>query len=271
MSDDARGTALGFGPALVEQLRWFWQRLWLWIVISAVLVAGAAVWIIASIPDEESPIAYVLLGSAFHPLLVLIALSWALSAWRDDPPKDRQYFWLHPVQRDMHAIARTLAGLLWLLLVVLVVLATVFVASRGMVPADMAADAGRMWLFAFASIALTYVAASIAAVLSDRPLIWILLIIAIVILAGVVAGIREIAWLEEVVSWLTGGPRSFGTAIGAPGAEAMRLTMESMPPGSPAPPAWEDAASARPGAALAIWWPITVAAYLGAVRLSRPR
>ena len=268
---DERGANVGFGRALLEQLRWFWQRLWLWIVIASVLVAGAAIWIIASIPDEESPIAYVLLGSAFHPLLVLIALSWALSAWRDDPPKDRQYFWLHPVQRDMHTIARALAGLIWLMLVVTIVLVTVFVASRGMVPAEMAAAAGRMWLFACASIALTYVAASIAAILSDRPLIWILLVVALVILAGVVAAVREIEWLQDAISWLTGGPRSFGTAIGAPGAEAMRLTIETLPPGAPMPPQMQAAADARPGAALALWSPITLVAFLAAVRLSRPR
>ena len=268
---DARATTVGFGGALLEQLRWFWQRLWLWIVISTVLVAGASIWIISSIPDEESPIAYILLGSAFHPLLVLIAVSWALSAWRDDPPKDRQYFWLHPVQRDAHTIARTLAGLLWLMLVVSVVLVAVFVASAGKVPPEMAADAGRMWLFSFASVALTYVAASIAAVLSDRPLIWILLVIALVIIAGVIAGLREIEWLQNAISWLTGGPRSFGTAIGAPGAEAMRLSLAVRPPGAPLPGHLEAAAEVRPGVALALWTPVTILAYLAAVRLSRPR
>lgn len=269
---DGRGAAVGFGPALFQQLRWFWQRLWLWIVISTLLVSGTAIWIISSIPDEESPITYILLGSAFHPLLVLIALSWALSAWRDDPPKDRQYFWLHPVQRDAHTIARTLAGLLWLMVVVTAMLLSVFITSRGMVPPEMAAAAGRMWAFSFLSIALTYIACSIAAVLSDRPLIWIILVVAIVILLGVVASIREIQWLQDALSWLTGGPRSFGTAIGAPGVEGTRLAMETMPAGAPAPPGrMAEAANARPGAALAIWTPVTLLAYLGAVRLSRPR
>ena len=270
MSEE-RGSTIGFGAALFEQLRWFWMRLWLWIVISTVLVSAASIWIIGSIPDDSGPIAYILLGSAFHPLLVLIALSWALSAWRDDPPKDRQYFWLHPVPRDALTIARTLAGLLWLLLVVLVVLGAVFVASRGMVPPEMASQAGRMWLFAFASIALTYIAASIAAVLSDRPLIWIILLIAIVVIAGVVAEVREIRWLQDALAWLTGGPRSFGTAIGAPGAEAMRLTIESFPQGAPLPDNMQAAADTRPGTALAIWTPVVTLADLAAVRLSRPR
>ena len=59
--------------------------------------------------------------------LLLIALSWAFSAWRDDPPKDRQYFWLHPVGRTSHTIARSVAAGLWLLVVVAVIMGVVLV------------------------------------------------------------------------------------------------------------------------------------------------
>ena len=126
-----RGATVSFGRALVEQLRWFWQRLWLWVVIVTVLVAGGAAWAILSLDAREGVFAYIMHGTAFSQILVLIAVSWAMSAWRDDPPKDRQYFWLHPVQRDAHTIARTLAGFIWLMVVAAVVVATVFLASRG--------------------------------------------------------------------------------------------------------------------------------------------
>ena len=106
-----QGVTIGFGEALLEQMRWFWHRQWLWIVIVTVLTAGASAWIISSVPDDGAAFAPLLVGNAFHPLLVLIALSWALSAWRDDPPKDRQYFWLHPVERTAHTVARSLAAL----------------------------------------------------------------------------------------------------------------------------------------------------------------
>ncbi len=267
------GTAIGFGAALLEQLLWFWRRLWLWIVIVTVLTAGAAAWIIASIPDETGTFVAMLVGNAFHPLLVLIALSWALSAWRDDPPKDRQYFWLHPVERTSHTIARSLAGYLWLLLVVAIVIGITIGATEYFIGGAPGIDAPRMWLYAVGSITLAYFAASIAPVLSDRPGVWIVLVIAIVVITGVVASIREIEWLTSVVEVFTGGPRSFGTALGAPSYEAGRIVMESAAAGQPVPPMpnADRFADAEPGTALAIWLPISLAAYLGAAFLSRPR
>ena len=76
--------------------------------------------------EGEAHVAPLMVAMAFHPLLLLIALSWAFSAWRDDPPKDRQYFWLHPVERTAHTIARSLAGFIWLLLVVAIVVVMAF-------------------------------------------------------------------------------------------------------------------------------------------------
>jgi hypothetical protein len=269
---DARGVAVGFGAALAEQLRWFWHRLGLWIVVVTVLTAGAAAWIIATIPEEFGPYAYILVGSAFHPLLVLIALSWAFSAWRDDPPKDRQYFWLHPVERTSHTIARSLAAFIWLMVVLAIVIAVVVVVTQATIGIDMLGPALRLWAYSFAAIVLAYLAASIAPMLSDRPGFWVIGVIALVIILGAIATIREIEWLQEAVSWLQGGPRSFGTALGAPGSEAARLVTELVPAEEVGNvPGVADAASDEPAVALAIWLPISLAAWLAAARLSLPR
>lgn len=271
MSDE-RGTTVGFGAALAEQLRWFWQRLWTWIVICAVLIAGGALWAISSLDPAEGVFAYIMHGTAFAQILVLIAISWAMSAWRDDPPRDRQYFWLHPVQRDLHTVARTLAGFVWLMLVVSIVVLTVFLASRGVVPPEMQAGSARLWLFTFGAVALAYVAASIPSVLSDRPVVWILFVIAVVIILSAIADMRQITWLQEMLSALVGGRRSFGTGLGAAGSEAIRLVTENLTPGRDMqPPFAQRSADDLPGTALAIWLPVTLLAYLGAVRLSRPR
>lgn len=263
------GRPVGFGAALVEQLRWFWQRLWLWIVIVTVLTAGAAAWIISSIDPEEAAFAAMLVGNAFHPLLVLIALSWALSAWRDDPPKDRQYFWLHPAERTAHTVARSLAGFIWLMLVVAVVIAATVVATQLFLGGAPGIDTARLWLYAAGAIALAYIAGSIAPVLSDRPGLWIVAVIAVVVIAGAIAEIRDIQWLQRAVEVFTGGPTSFGTALGAPGYEAARA-ISAATPGFELPNA-ERIAEARPAVALAVWLPISLAAYLAAARASLPR
>ena len=271
-----QGLTVGFGAALVEQLRWFWHRLWLWIVIVTLLTAGASAWILASIPDTDGEegrmVATMLVGNAFHPLLVLIAISWALSAWRDDPPKDRQYFWLHPVERTSHVIARSLAGFIWLLAVMAVVVATTIISANVFLGGAPGLDAPRIWGFAVASIALAYISASVAPILSDRPAIWIILIIAIVFIAGAIADIRDITWLQRALDVLTGGPRSFGTALGAPGYEAAHAVMDAVPEaGSMDMPQMDRIMSARPGDALLIWLPISIAAFLGSAFASRPR
>ena len=266
------GRAVGFGSALAEQLRWFWQRQWLWIVVVTLITVGATIWIISTIPDDGAMLAPMLVGNAFHPLLVLIALSWGLSAWRDDPPKERQYFWLHPVERTSHTIVRSLAGFLWLMLVVAIVIAATIIATRVFLGGAPGIDAPRMWLYAVGSITLAYFACSIAPVLSDRPGLWIVAVIAIVVLAGTLAEIREIEWLRRIVDLFSGGDTSFGTALGAPGYEAGRAIMESMPADQlPPMPNAERFHEVRPGLALAIWLPITLATYLAAARASLPR
>ena len=269
------GITVGFGAALLEQFAWFWRRLWIWIVIVTVLTAGASAWIISSIPDDGAALAPMLVGNAFHPLLVLIALSWALSAWRDDPPKDRQYFWLHPVERTSHTIARSLAGFLWLLVVAGVVIATTLIATRGFLPPTSGVDAPRMWAYSAAAITLAYFAASIASVLSDRPGLWLVAVVAVVTIAGVIADIRELDWLESAVDVFSGGARSFATALFAPGYEAGRIIMEEIATGTTGAtvdmPNGQRIAAARPGEALAIWLPISIAAYVAAAALSRPR
>ena len=262
---------VGFGQALAEQVRWFWHRQWVWIVVVTVLTAGAAAWIIASIPEDGAFFAPMLVGSAFHPLLVLIALSWAFSAWRDDPPKDRQYFWLHPVGRASHTIARSLAAFLWLALVVAIVVATVYISTRVMHGTE--ALTPRLWLYLGAAIALAYFSSSVAPILSNRPGAWVVLVIAIVVLAGAIGTIREIEWLKDFASVFQGGPRSFGTALGSPGYEAARFIQANMPgPGQPFDsPQMERLGAAEPGTALLVWLPIALAAWVAAAFASRPR
>lgn len=276
MSDGERhepnGTAIGFGAALIEQIRWFWHRQWVWIAIVTVLTSVAGAWIVASLPEDAQAFAFLIVGNAFHPLLVLIALSWSLSTWRDDPPKDRQYFWLHPVERTVHTVARSLAGFAWLLVVVAVVIGILLAAIVITQGGDAILGTPRFWLYVAGAIALAYIASSIAAILSDRPGLWLVVVIALVIILGVVANIRNVEWLKDILAWFQGGPRSFGAALSGPGVEAARVMMEQAPPGTTfETPGMDRVGTAEPGTALLIWLPIATVAWLGAARVSRPR
>ena len=268
----ARGVAIGFGGALVEQLRWFWHRQWVWIAIVTVLTGGLSAWVVVSLPEEARSMIFMVFGSILHQLLVLIALSWALSVWRDDPPKERQYFWLHPAERTSHTLARTLAGFLWLMLVLVVVTATVLVAVMLLKGSNTDAGTARFWLFVVGSVALAYLAGSIAPILSDRPGLWIVAIVALVIIGSALAEMRQIEWLKSALeAVLTKGPYSFGAALGAPGYEAARILTASGQPGAADVPRLEQMGEIDPAAALGIWLVVAIGAVAGSAWASRPR
>lgn len=269
---DATARPIGFGALLAEQLRWFWRRLWVWILIVTVLVGGTVAWIVSVIPERELRMGDLVYGSALHPLLLLIALSWAFSAWRDDPPKDRQYFWLHPVPRTRHTVARTISGAIWLLAVLAVIAVVVLSTSFLAHGSDGPFGTPRFWLYVVAAISIAYLLASIAPVLSDRPGIWLVGLIAIVVLAEIIAAIREIEWLQRVVQVFKGGTYSLGAALMAPSTEAIREFQGETPTASIADPDMAaTAAAAEPGMTLLIWLPVAVVLYLAAARASRPR
>ena len=265
------GRPIGFGTALLEQLRWFWQRMRVWIVIVAVLVSVAASWMITVIPEGERHVAMMMVAVAFHPLLLLIALSWAFSAWRDDPPKDRQYFWLHPVGRTSHTAARSVAAGLWLLAVVAVIAAVIIVTI--LVTQGGSADFGsaRFWVYVIAGISLAYIVSSITPVLSNRPGVWLVVLIALIVITDAVATMREIEWLKRAVDVFNDGKYSLGTALSGPSVEAMRASMGDTLAQATAGTPMAQIAEAAPGTALLIWLPIAVVLYAAAALLSRPR
>lgn len=268
---EAAGRPIGFGPALLEQVRWFWQRMRVWIVIVAVLVSVAASWMIIALPDGEQQAAMMIVAVAFHPLLLLIALSWAFSAWRDDPPKDRQYFWLHPVGRTSHTAARSVAAGLWLLAVVAVIAAVIVVTVLITQGGDAEFGSARFWSYVVGGIALAYIVSSISPLLSNKPGVWLVVLIALIIITDAIATMREIEWLKRAVDVFNDGKYSLGTALSGPSVEAMRMTMGDTLAQATAGTPMAQIAEAAPGTALLIWLPIAVALYAAAALLSRPR
>ena len=272
MSDGA-ARPIGFGNALLEQVRWCWQRLWLSIVLIAAVTAGGTAWIMSRVQQAEQEVAFFLIMShAFHPVLLLIAISWSMSVWRDDPPKDRQYFWLHPVSRTPHTIARSLAGGFWLLAAVAFIVGVVVVSMK-LTQSDAFIGTGPFWLYVLGGVVLAYVAASIAPVLSNKPGPWFIAVLVVVIVAETIAVIRQIEWLESVVRVFKGGRYSFTAALAGPRVEAGRALSQRMEtPGSgAAQDAVTRAAEADPATALLIWIPVALVLYYVAARLSRPR
>ena len=125
-------------------------------------------------------------------LPVALLLPWAV--WRGDPPFGRAYLWTLPVQRQQAALAKIVAGALWLVLILLVASAALLAmakATGGSVGLDEVrlvgpfnsdpATAARvrwatpawMWLVPFGAALIFYVASSAALLGLRYPLRWL--------------------------------------------------------------------------------------------------
>jgi len=260
---------IGFGEALMEQLRWVWARLRFWWLVLGVLLAGSGVLLVNTLTENTWPRSGSMFAGVVLPLVLLVAVSWSLSVWRDDPPKDRDYFWLQPVGREAHTLARVLAGLVWMLgvmAVAAVALAIAILVAPDAGLADHALPPAGFWFSWLGAFVLSYLVGTFAAILSDRPAIWLVLGAILVLLLDGLAGARDWQWVDAVTNWFTSGDLSLGTALFAPGVIAFQAMADHAPAAMQMSPG-----DHQPVAALLIWLVIMTGAVVGAAFVSRPR
>lgn len=255
---------VGFAAVLMEQVRWVWARAWIWWLVLLGAMSLGLIAILWDVParDDAARMIPILLGGTLMPLMLLIAASWGLTVWRDDPPRDRQYFWVQPVSRVTHTIARSLAGAIWIVLAVLLLIGVALVTAG--VRGAPAPDAG-VWLLWLGSVVLAYLITSAAAMLSDRPAVWLAGGTVLLLLVNALARARDILWLESVMKIFMDGDYSLSVALFAPSMRAIQNVASAGPhPGG-------SAASVEPAAALLIWLAVGVLAFLGSAWMARPR
>lgn len=184
--------------------------------LAGLLVLAAAGWIPAI--DDMPP------GVPFSDALAgawsffgAAAVFWAAGlAWKDEGPSDRAYHWTLPVDRTVHQMLRLAAG--WVLLAAVLAAGAgggwlaVAVVQGGMAPGDPAVLAAVL-----PSATVLYLVGAVFALVSDRPLLWIV----VAYLAGTAAASLDAiggwAWLAEPVGdVLFSGSLSLATAGSVP-------------------------------------------------------
>jgi hypothetical protein len=125
--------------------------------------------------------------------LVFLAAVWPAFLWRDEGPAQRRYHWSLPADRGWHDLARVAAGAIWI--AILTVLA--FTAIAVWLPGGRGVTIPARW---FVMILLgAYGMGSIAALTTERPLMWILGAIAF---GAVASAMLSFARIRDPFEWL---------------------------------------------------------------------
>lgn len=261
-SGAAAGTAAARrNPTLAEafgaQVRFVFRRRW---ALAALTTAVAAPMILVAMygaaPTDDLTLSEVLGNLWSFP--VLLSLVWPMAAaWRGDPPSGRGYHWTLPVDRWVHQLLRAAAG--WLHLMagltagVGVAWAWSAAARGGMAPGDPAVLLGLI-----PCATLLYLVGTVAAVATERPLIW--LFVSWIAVAAIESLARTQGWTlvrRFVGEVFTTGALSLSAAAAGPQGVEAGLASELV--------AW------RPWQALPLWLAVTAALVVLAARLHLER
>lgn len=191
-------------------------------------------------------------------LYSLVAFFWApMLAWKEEGPSDRAYHWTLPVDRPTHQLLRLGAG--WVLLVGVLAAGIAggwivgAAAQDGMALGDPAVLAA-----ALPSATVLYLTAGSVALVTDRPVLWI---VVGYVAAGTVAGLGALGgwgWLADPVrEALFTGPLSLTAAVTVPSTVAA----------SPGP----GDLGATPWQAAGLWLVVVAAVTVAAARLHLER
>lgn len=207
----------GLGRVFLAQLRLVARRRYE-VVAMTLLVAGS-VMVLASDVFGVRRITLAGAVAGFWTWGGIIALFWSFAiTWREEGPSERAYHWSLPVDRALHQLLRTAAGGVLLVAVLLVGLLVGWaggaVIQGGMAPGDPAVLAGLL-----PAATVLYLVGGLFALLTDRPLLW--LVVAYVAVGGarVLAALAGWGWLGQLVTEIfSSGPLSLAAAGGVPRA-----------------------------------------------------
>lgn len=112
-------------------------------------------------------------------IIACLALLLPISMWLEEDPTKRAYHWSMPVSRSMHAMTRTFAGWVWLVVVTAAALSFIVAIdaiTRRIVGATLSGHAAiGTWeyLVPFTAATIAYLFASAATIGARTPLVWI--------------------------------------------------------------------------------------------------
>lgn len=147
----------------------------------------------------------------------IIALLIPFGVWRASDRERRAYDWAMPIAQDTHALIRTFAGWLWLMLgvalyivFVLAIQAIVVVMSGGSLALHVPAW---FWLVPFTATTIAYLLTSIAIIGSEHPWRWIGGIIVGYLAAQLVLDIVRLPDVKRALQQIVGGHYGLTAAI----------------------------------------------------------
>lgn len=135
--------------------------------------------------------------------------------WASEPPANRRYHWAMPVARETHDLLRVIAGAVWLIAAIAVFAAAAFITEGAAVRDEWLRDAPLYWLGMFLVVVLIYLLSSIAALLVAKPLLWLTVAAAAILLSfsDLVASFAPIITDISSALFSPGAPASLGSAI----------------------------------------------------------
>lgn len=192
-------------------------------------------------------------------LPTLMALFWpAIATWRDDKPSERAYHWTLPVDRAMHQLLRTAAGWVHLMAGLAAGGLLAWAAMAGIQGGAEAGDLGTLAAVP-ASAMVLYLVGSIPALITERPVLW--LIVGYAALGAVIgiAGLLDWSWLQQLLlDAVTSGRLSLSAAANAPATLGGQLVGEL-------------GVTASPWQALGLWLAVTAGLTVATARLHLER
>lgn len=110
--------------------------------------------------------------AAMLPGMIALGGLAAVLTWFNEGPGNRRYHWSMPVARELHDLLRIVAGAVWLVLLIAVFLSIAWFLEAPITRRYWLSDAPWFWLALFVVPLLVYALATIAAVMSGKPLLW---------------------------------------------------------------------------------------------------
>jgi capsular polysaccharide biosynthesis protein len=161
------------------------------IALIVLLLVGFAIVVSASVQARDLgrrhvgiPTVTVVFAPSMSVAFAIVAVLYAFLARQDDDPTRPSYYWMMPVDPQVHTFTRVLAGWVWILAATALCLLTF--APIGAVsslitghPQPVSGFPWWVWIVPFTSATIAYVLASSVMVGTGRPLLWVAGIIAV--------------------------------------------------------------------------------------------
>lgn len=111
--------------------------------------------------------------AAMLPGMIALGGLAAVLTWSNEGPGNRRYHWSLPVARELHDLLRVIAGALWLVMLIAAFATIAWFLEAPIHRSYWLNDAPLFWLAMFLVPLLVYALATVPALLSGKPLLWI--------------------------------------------------------------------------------------------------